>query len=592
MEYKKQLLKGKVWVVSGKVCVKDDAGVVPTIQIDDACNGKIAIRKNGQVVSEAVVSVTEKDTISVEIVNEIIPPVCRVKTDKEQLKAFIEVEPGYEITRKLKNTFPSRTGILTLEEQKTMTEKVSIDDIKEALKSAGIFYGVKEEVIIIASQTEQLNSYEVAVAIPPQEGRNGYVEMKVDSKIKRRLKKDEKGTIDFRESQVIPAVEAGDLLGVIHPPLPGNAGHSVTNQLIPPALVTPVTVYPGKGTTLEKNQIIATRSGRPHIYQKKHIVKVAIIPQLIQESNVGLASGNIRFFGDVEVHGEVEENMRVAARNNILIDSSINRSTITAGNAIVCGGNVANALLSVGEKNGIIRQLNQHLGTLAAQLKELYELLTQVIHSAAYKTNEPHQKLGAVFKFLLNRRFNTLTDTAKEYIHLVRQEKDFLSVEWEESAECLNQLLFTERQTDLTLAEMKTLLKMMQEIQEMSLFDSEENRGITVASSTNSTLICNGNIHITGEGCLNSNLKAQGKVTIIGYFRGGSITTRGDIEANVVGTSAGIKTTLSVSSGNRIHIEKACEGTELHIGRYKVTLTGEQTKISAHLNAEGILVLR
>lgn len=589
---KNKLLKGKGWIVNGKIYVKDEAGVIPTLQIDKIFAEKMIVKKNAEVVTDMIIDVSEDDVISVEIKNEIVPPKCLVKTDKQQLKAFIEVEPGYEITRKMKNTSPSRKVVLTLEEQRTMTEKVSIDEIKKALIEANILYGVKEEVIIVAAQTNELAVYEVATGIAPQEGQDGYLEMKVDSKIKRRLKKDEIGNIDFRDSRVIPVVEAGDILGLIHSPIPGSTGRSVTNQPIQPTPVMSITFYPDKGVKLEKNQIIATRSGRPRISQKAHIVKASVIPQFIQEGNVGLASGNIQFFGDVEVRGEVEETMLVEAGNDVFIYSSINRSTITAGNSIVSGGNVANSILSVGEKNADILQLSYYLGSLTGQLESIHELLEQITHSAAYKNSEPQQSLRTIFQFLLRHRFNTFTEKAKNYTQLVSQEKDFLSPEWEEAAEQLKYLLFTITQLDLTLTQIKILIDLMHDIQDISLFDFEESRLIDVSSVANSTLICNGDIQVIGQGCLNSALKAQGKVSITGYLRGGIVTAKDDIEANIVGTVAGIKTILSAPSGNTIRIERAYEGTELRVGRNQVTLTKEYSGITAHLNEEGVLMLK
>lgn len=585
-------MKGKTWLNNGKVYVKDELGVIPTWQIDETVTEKIQVTKNGKNVTENLFDVAEKDSILIEVKNETVLPRCVVKTDEQQLKAFIEIQPGYEITRKAKNTFPSRRAVLTVEEEKKIKDKVTIEDIQQALRDAGILFGIKEEVVIVAAQAEEEKLYEVAIGISPKDGQNGFLEMKVVSEVKNQLKKDKKGNIDFRESREIPIVEPGKVLGVIHPPIPGDIGRSVTNKQIQPKPVIPIAFYSDKGNALNKDQIVATRSGRPYIYQAGHIVKAAVIPKFTQKGNVNLATGNLRFFGDVEIQGEIEENMIVDAGNNLSIYSSINASTVTAGNSIFSGGNVANSILSVGEKNTLIIQLGDYLSKIIGQLEEGYEMLIQITQSIAYKTSEPKQSLQSIFNFIFRHRFTAFIGTVKDYIYLVQQEKDYLAQEWQEAAAQLNYLLFTVTQVDLTLTQIHSLLTLLQDVQEMSLMDFEESRIINIVSAANSTLFCNGDIQISGRGCLNSTIQAQGKIVVEGYLRGGRVSSKEDIEVHTVGSNGGVKTVLSVPSTNKIHIEKAYEGTELHVGHQQITLTETRMNVVAHLNEEKELVLQ
>lgn len=590
--YKKQLLKGKIWITNGVIYVKDDPGVFPTLQIDSAFLNEIIVTKNGKIMTEAMLAVSEKDDISIEVINEKVLPRCIVTTNEQQLKAFIEVEPGYEITRKIKNALLARRVTLTLEENKTITEKVSIEEIRQALREANVFYGIREEVIIMASQSEETIIYEVATGIPPQDGKDGFLEMKVDLNIKSLLREDERGNIDFRESNEIPIVETGELLGIIQPPQQGNTGISVTNQPIKPKSLKSITFYSENGTKLHGNRIVATRSGRPRIYQKDHIVKAAVIPKFTQKGNVNLTTGNIHFFGDVEIKGEVEENMVVDGGSNVIIHSSIRNSTVTALNSITSGGNSANSILSVGEKNTVIVQLDSYLRTITGQLEEMYEILSQTAKSASYKNSEPKQSLKSIFKFLLQHSFANFTDVAKNYIELVYQEKDFLKKEWQITAEQLKNLLFEVSQLDITLTQIKLLISLMHTIQEMNLLDFEESKFIYIASVSNSTLLCNGDIHVFGKGCINTTIEAQGKVVIGGYLRGGNITAKEGIKANVVGSTGGVKTILSVPAGSTVQIKKAYGGTTVHIGYKQLTLMDIRENITAYLDVKGNLVLK
>ena len=89
--------------------------------------------------------------------------------------------------------------------------------------------------------------------------------MKVNTKVEVGLKEKEDGRIDFRELKAIPYVDKGKVIGIIHPPIFGKLGYTVTNEPIPAKQTFPLTVQAGKGIAVIEDKIIAKESGRPKI---------------------------------------------------------------------------------------------------------------------------------------------------------------------------------------------------------------------------------------------------------------------------------------------------------------------------------------
>lgn len=588
---KNNVLKGKVWSVNGRIFVKDGPQAIPTITLHENAE-EVIIVKNGEVIAESIVEVTESDQISIETKEILVPPKCMVITDEEQLTAFIEVEPGYRLIRNLNNFSPTHQAVLTIQEQRVINEPLSVEEINNQLRKADITYGLNEENIKLAAQSKQHAVIEVAKGIPAQEGSDGFLEMQVESTIKRVLTADEKGNIDFRETRQIPTIEPGDILAVIHLSTPGKSGRSVKNKEIQPPPVMNIHFHAEKGVKLEENSITATKVGRPYIQQKNHVVKASVIPKFLQQENVNIATGNIRFYGDVEVVGEVEENMTVEAGNDIILHASVNSSVITATHSITCSGNISNSVLSAGEKNTVLVKLGKSMGMIAEQLETLVAVIEQITHSPNYLISEQKQSIRSILDFLLKKRFAEFKSIVKDYIISAGQNKEFLPVEWKVLAKELQEIFFTHSYLETTVYQLQGVLSAIQEIQEKNVLDFEEDSSITVASTLNSTLRCNGDVHIMGHGSLNTTIEAQGKVMISGLLRGGSVFAKEGVEIKEAGSTGGVRASVAVPEDKMIRIDLAHEGTELKVGPARLVLNQQQQNITALLNTEGQIVFK
>lgn len=588
---KNKMLNGKVWVVDGKIIVKETSTIIPTITIQEGIE-KISILKNGEKMAESTFEVTENDELTIDIENSETPPFCSVTIGDDQLSAFIEIQPGYRISRKVQNLPPAHEAVLTTEEFKEVTMRLSVEEVRKQLREAGVTYGINEDAIQLAVQSNKNVKIEVAKGIPAQEGKDGFVELKIESAIKRVLKVDEKGTIDFRETRKIPTIEPGDVLAIIHPPEKGKNGKSISNIALEPKPVHAISFHSEKGTSLDENRIIATKTGRPYIHQKNYMVKTKVIPKFIQQENVSISTGNIRFYGDVEVVGEVEENMVVEAGNDIVLHGSVNSSVITANHSIMCSGNISNSILSAGEKSAVLFILGKSIGVVGEELEMLVSVVEQLTQSSKYVNSEQQQSVRSIVDFLLKKRFTELKECIKEYILAVDKHKELLTIEWKTIARDLQEVFFTHSHLETTPKQLRSVLLTIRDIQEKNVLDFEEDSSILVSSTLNSTLKCNGDVQVVGHGSLNTIIESQGKVTINGLLRGGNIFAKEGAEIRETGSSGGVRSSISVPEGENIRIDRAYEGTELKIGSDKLILNSLQYNVSARLNTDGKIVLK
>lgn len=590
MKRKNNFLRGKIWSMNGKIGVKDAPDIIPVIHIDEN-RENIVVIKNGQIVKDSSFELTESDHLEIKLKKTVTPPKCIITIDTRQLTAFVEVEPGYQILSEIKNFSPAHEAFLKIKEYKIVDQKISMEELKEQLHKEGVIYGINEKALLEVTHSAIHQIIEVANGLPATQGKEGYLETKVDSEIKKILQKDEKGNIDFRENQQIPTVEVGEVLAIIHPPVEGEVGRSVTGELIYPETVTTIIFQPEKGTSLEENRIIATKIGRPFIYQKNQVVKASIIPKYIQKNNVNISTGNIHFYGDVEVFGGVEENMIIDVGNDLFLHSSVNSSIITATHSIACKGGISNSVFSAGERNKVLTRLNQLNYELLNQLEQVHTALEQITQSSSYKQSTIKQSKRSLLDRLLEKRFHSFLAQIKEYTFIVVQNKTFLSQEWLDSAKIFQEIFVYDTHVEISASQLKVLMQLLLDSQETSFFNSTEPASISIDSAVNSTLSCSGNIQVTGNGCLNTNIVSKGYVKVTGCVRGGEVFAQEGMDIRETGSVGAVKTLLTVPEEKTIRIEKAHEGTELKIGSARLVLNQSQQTIHAYLQTDGTIKL-
>jgi uncharacterized protein (DUF342 family) len=581
-------LAGKAWVKDGQLYCKSSPTHFPIITIQDG----IVLYKNNQRVKEKTIIVSENDLYEMRTENIEKETKWKLSMDQHKLKVFLYVEPGYRIHRKILDTEPAHHIHVTVEEKKEIINSLTYSEIMKELEALKVIHGLNQDEIQKAIEAKETCTLEIATGIEAKPGRDGWIELMVEMDTLDGPKEKEDGRVDFREIKSIPAVERGKVIAIVHPPILGKIGFTVTNEPLPPKKSYPVVVKARKGIMVVDNKIVATENGRPHIEQRGNLVVVSIMQKYTHPGNVDMASGNIRFMGDVEILGEVESNMLVEAEGNITVHQTVSRANLTTSGAIVTFGNIIGSEISAGKNNMLIAELGHLLGIMNQHLEKMIELINQLTLSPRLKSIDLSRVgLQPLIRILLEKKFKNFPPLAKKYVEVVRRGEDYLADEsWRVVSVSLTQLFLSLSNEMTSIDRLIDLSKKMKELHEMSKTSVDPDSYITIPYALNSRLYCSGNVLITGQGCINTKVHSGGMVKICGILRGGEIYGRLGVEVNEAGSEGQISTIIAVPEDQTIFIKKAMEGTSIKIGNQKHTFNHTAYHVKARLNNDGRIV--
>jgi hypothetical protein len=174
----------------------------------------------------------------------------------------------------------------------------------------------------------------------PVHGSDGYVEMlqrEDDSAAVGKASSD--GSIDYRNRGIMPSVQSGETVAVIHPPTAGTPGVEVFGEILP--------AQAGKSAavTLDKSVFLAT-DGKNVIAQTAGLAQCAGGVLSVQEvmeikGDVDFGSGNVQVaIGSVKVRGSVLSGFSVKAPGAVVVGEAIESARIVAAGNIEVGGGI------------------------------------------------------------------------------------------------------------------------------------------------------------------------------------------------------------------------------------------------------------
>lgn len=212
--------------------------------------------------------------------------------------------------------------------------KLNLTDGLRKLSEAGVKFGIDEAKLekLIRDNTRQ--EILVATGKPAENGTNAqlryYFEMP-DSN--RRVKELEDGSVDYMNLDLVVNVRNGDLLVSKVAATPGIPGTNVIGDEVKPVAGKDVRLPKGKNTEigLDNMSLFATADGQVTMDENR----IAILPVFTVAGDVDLETGNIQFFGNVVVKGNVQEGFVVKADGDVEIGGNVGAATVEAGGKVV-----------------------------------------------------------------------------------------------------------------------------------------------------------------------------------------------------------------------------------------------------------------
>ncbi|MGN1108517.1 MAG: DUF342 domain-containing protein [Oscillospiraceae bacterium] len=186
----------------------------------------------------------------------------------------------------------------------------------------------------------------VARAIPAKRGKNGAINYLFEKNRVPKPKHDEFGVANFRELNLIVPIRKGDVIAEITPPTPGEPGINIFGREIKPEPGKMPNITVGKNTllTADGKQIVSACDG--HILYGTGCFNVE--DTVTVKADLDLSIGNIDFFGDIHIKGNVMEGFSVKAGRNLKIEGTVFSADISSGGNIVINGGAINSKIDCG----------------------------------------------------------------------------------------------------------------------------------------------------------------------------------------------------------------------------------------------------
>ena len=577
---------GGVWVKDGKLYVKDpdDDNVILSVA---PCEG-VEVVINGAVATGGTI-IREKDEIVLKPLTVEEPGSYNINVAPDYLSVKLEIVPGKTTSYKIVDTGPRTKLRLRTVSKAEKKCPCALVDILQALSEKNITFGIKHgEIAAILDRLEE-GSYLIAEGEAPGETVDDRVELKFNAGQGEQKIDDTSDRVDFRDLWEIPSVDPGTLLAKKFAGRQGKPGRKVNGEMIIPPEPVPCDIIPGKGAEITGDglRVISKFSGRPTAKRLGKGLVIDVEPVFQKNGDVDIRSGNIRFKGDVVVHGNVCEGMIVQAAGKVNIYGMIFGAQVAAQGNIVVGKNITGSNLVAGGNNSFLRAIYKHLNALQSDLSGVGSIVLEMAGQAKQK----NIKTGQLIQLLIDKKYARVPNLISEITKMSEQNSFIIPGDMIDLLDTIEKKLSGLNVLKISSpGEFNRIIADIKDVRNNIENMAQDKANITFAYSVNSRIEATGDVKVEGGGCINTNINAGGDVSIKGVFRGGEIHAGGNIILNEAGSEMGARTLLKTESKKKIMIRKAHEGVHVQIGGRSANIKELQNNIKAELDDEGALV--
>ena len=505
-----------------------------------------------------------------------------VSISGDKMEGYICIEYKPEYTYKLKDKPTYRNlALKAIKVEGEYLEKYTVIEIKELLRENKITEGIIYQKLIETCVLGGNENILIAKGTPAIDDATSEVKILFNLGEKNIIDENSIGNIDYKNINSISNIEEGQVLAEIIPGVVGHDGKNVCGEIIKKKFIRNKPIKIGKGCKFEENKIIATKTGRPA--SKNGVISVNSMYKI---EDVDMKSGNINFIGDIDILGNVKENMTVKAGNSLTIAKNVYVSLILAGGGITIKGNAIKSKILTGQvdmdQKIYVDKLNQYkdnivkltssvdkLNEASKGAKKISELIKIIIENR-YK-NIPKLSLGIITHSIC------IDNNKSELVDFIRNKMMGLNIFRITS---LNDLEY-----------LKELIENEIDFFEEDLIIPAD---INLGYCQDSTVKATGSIIIKDKGEYVSKLSALKDIIFIradAVARGGILSARGNIKLGTVGSPAGVTTKLEVTPKGIITAEIAYSNTVFCFGNRCKTLDTPGRNVKVYMKEDGEIVI-
>lgn len=222
------------------------------------------------------------------------------------------------------------------------SEPYTVEEVKAALKAAGVNYGVLTDVLEqMVNQKLYEREYLVAKGVPVVDGTDGEYQFNfnVDFNNKPEVRVD--GSVDYWSIHSVEVVEEGQVIAIYTEPTQGSNGVSVRGKFLMAKRGRPLPPLTGRGFERSEDNKVYTATMSGKIEKQDNRIQISAVYEVF--GNVDVHTGNIEFRGDVIVHGNVVAGAIIRATGSITIDGTAEACQIDAGKDVILRGGMVGA---------------------------------------------------------------------------------------------------------------------------------------------------------------------------------------------------------------------------------------------------------
>ena len=213
-------------------------------------------------------------------------------------------------------------------------KKLTAEEIVSDLSFRKVRYGIQQEAILsFLNDRQYCTDYVVAVGTQTIHGRDAKIEYFFNTSKNLQPKRNEDGSVDYKELNTISHVKKGDLLARLIKEDPGKSGKNVFGEEIKPRTVRSAKLQYGNKISIneEKTEIYSDVTGHAnYINEKVFVSDVYDVP-----ADVDNSVGNIEYDGSVEIKGNVKSGFTVRATGDIIIHGVVENAFVESGGQII-----------------------------------------------------------------------------------------------------------------------------------------------------------------------------------------------------------------------------------------------------------------
>lgn len=570
---------GTVKIEDGKVIVKNPghggnpAVLIPSNNVTLIVDG---CTQNGRV------KVTDRNDIQYKISEDGVPKRnLKISKNEDNMEAYVTIKYVYQNVYKIKDSAENYEVKLEVQEVKQNKPPIyTEDEIVQKLNENGIVYGILKNELKNCTGEEGAEYLLIAKGDKAINDTDDTIDVKFNSKSDVKFDEDSKGNIDFKSIGFVDSIVKGSIVAAKNSGTEGKNGKNISGEVIKKEKGKRISIKAGNGCEFkDENTIIASISGKPSVIGNKF--SVVYVHEV--NSDVDMKTGNIKFSGDIVIHGDIKENMLVESGNDVTVFKNVENAAIIAKGNVNVPQNVIYSKIQAGGNDVDRLKEIEAISSFCENISKLSEAIKEVRKHNLLGKEVPY---GEITKVLIESKFKNIISFSRQILKIDDSEY-----------ECIKdaQNLIKEKIIGLGPIKIRQSSELLEIVDLLKTSECSIKKLLAIPVSINigyvqdSTIQSSGNVVISGKGQYVSNIFASDYVKFqnpMSISRGGIIKAQNEIRCGTIGSTSGVTTKIMVGPKGHIYAEKAYHNTLFYVGKREYMLEEPSRNIHIYTNKD------